>query len=105
MELKNDLKNDIDTINSKLLQPCIDCKNYTNQLKKTLKKRDNYKLDYERFKTKYDNLLNKKNNIIKDDLLIKSDNELSQSINVCYLFFINSYLLIYIYYIIDISKY
>ncbi|KAF2150498.1 hypothetical protein K461DRAFT_177401 [Myriangium duriaei CBS 260.36] len=58
-DLDKDLQQETDWIQTKLLQPAMDAKQSIAPLKKVVKKRENYKLDYERYQGRVDHVKQK----------------------------------------------
>jgi len=80
VDLKEDLAQEIGMIATKLIRPIEDAKASTKQLHKTLKHRENMKLDYERYHGRAENARKKDNKSAKDDAaLAKHENELAQA--------------------------
>ncbi|KAF4553228.1 HOB1-like protein [Elsinoe fawcettii] len=79
-DLEKDLQQETNWIQAKLLQPAMDAKQSIAPLKKTLKKRENYKLDYERYKTRVDSIKQKGVTTAKADAnMARSESDLSQA--------------------------
>ncbi|KAF2220198.1 hypothetical protein BDZ85DRAFT_298258 [Elsinoe ampelina] len=79
-DLEKDLQQETTWIQAKLLQPAMDAKQSIAPLKKTLKKRENYKLDYERYHTRVDSMRQKGVTTAKADAnMARSEADLAQA--------------------------
>ncbi|KAJ5134745.1 hypothetical protein N7526_006110 [Penicillium atrosanguineum] len=58
-ELRGDLQQELDTVETRITQPAEDAKNYIIPVKKTIKKRNDKKSDFERYQSKVDSLMTK----------------------------------------------
>lgn len=65
--LKSDLTEDLNSIDAKLIRPAMDSKDSMSMLKKTIKNRENCKLDYERHKSRVDHAGKKEVRSMKDE--------------------------------------
>ncbi|EMC99108.1 hypothetical protein BAUCODRAFT_65537 [Baudoinia panamericana UAMH 10762] len=66
-ELKTDLQQEITMIDNKLLRPAEQAKQSTKQLHKTLKHRENTKLDYERYLSRTEHARRKETRTVKEE--------------------------------------
>ncbi|EME84822.1 uncharacterized protein MYCFIDRAFT_98114, partial [Pseudocercospora fijiensis CIRAD86] len=79
-ETKTDLHQEISMIDNKLLRPVHEAKAATKPLHKTLKHRENMKLDYERFLSRAEHARKKQNRTIKEEsALAKCESDLQQA--------------------------
>jgi hypothetical protein len=82
-ELKTDLTEEVNQVDVKMIHPALDAKDSLQLLKKTIKKREDKKLDFERYQSRHDALLKKTKNPSarddphflksRDDLLLATD--------------------------------
>ena len=79
LELAQDLQQETDFIQTKLIHPAMEAKEYIGFTKKTIKKRENCKLDYERFKKRVDTLKLKVSSPRDEAALAKYETELEQA--------------------------
>lgn len=79
LELAQDLQQETDWIQTKLIHPAMEAKEYIGYTKKTMKKREDCKLDYERCKKRADNLRVKANTERDEAALAKLETDLSQA--------------------------
>lgn len=83
VDLENDLQQETSWIQTKLLQPAMDAKSSIAPLKKVIKKRDNYKLDYERYQSRVDHAKQKGPKNAKDEgTLARHETDMSGALNV-----------------------
>ncbi|KAL1305909.1 hypothetical protein AAFC00_004052 [Neodothiora populina] len=76
-ELGSDLAQEVAFIDSKLLQPAVQAKNDLGALKKVIKKREDRKLDYERYHTRVESARRKETRSPKEDAaLMKHESDL-----------------------------
>ena len=81
LSLESELQQETRWIQTKLLGPAMDAKESIAPLKKTIKRRENCKLDFERFQTRVDHL--KQKGMRNDDAaLMKHEADLAQAITV-----------------------
>jgi amphiphysin len=86
-ELKADLMDEVNMMDVRIIRPAMDAKEYIQPIKKTIKKRDNKRLDYERHFDKVTNAAKKPRRTDKDEVaLAKAEVELSKATDVSYLF-------------------
>ncbi|KAF7196365.1 LAS seventeen-binding protein 3 [Pseudocercospora fuligena] len=79
-ETKTDLQQEISMIDNKLLRPVHEAKAATKPLHKTLKHRENMKLDYERYMSRAEHARKKQNRTIKEEsALAKCETDLQQA--------------------------
>lgn len=81
-DLDNDLQQETNWIQTKLLRPAMDAKQSIAPLKKVIKKRENYKLDYERYQGRVDHAKQKAKTIKDEGALAKLEADLSGAISV-----------------------
>ena len=58
-ELKNDLSQDVSMVDSQMIRPAQDAKDSIQMLRKTIKKREDKKLDFERYQSRVDSSMKK----------------------------------------------
>lgn len=79
-ELKTDLTEEVNQVDLKMIHPAQDAKDSLHFLKKTIKKREDKKLDFERYQSRYDAGMKKsKRNEREDAALMKAKDDLSQA--------------------------
>lgn len=79
-ELKTDLLEEVNMMDARIIRPASDAKEYIQPIKKTIKKRENKRLDYERY---FDRVTNAAKKQKRDDAaLAKSEVELSKATEV-----------------------
>lgn len=78
-DLKTDLTEEVNQVDLKMIHPAQDAKDSLHLLKKTIKKREDKKLDFERYQSRHDTLLKKtKHPSARDDPpFLKSRDDLS----------------------------
>ncbi|PNS19486.1 hypothetical protein CAC42_7330 [Sphaceloma murrayae] len=80
VDLEKDLQQETAWIQAKLLQPAMDAKQSLGALKKSLKNRENYKLDYERYQSRVDHVRSKGIKGGKDEVaLVKHESDLAEA--------------------------
>jgi len=81
--LESDLQQETGWIQTKLLYPAMEAKEAMAPLKKTIKKREDYKLDYERYQSRTDHARQKGTKSARDEAaLAKHEGDLTQAVNV-----------------------
>jgi len=84
VELQADLQQEVEWIQTKLFYPAMEAKEATKPLKKTIKAREGYKLDFERYQSRADHARQKAAKSVRDEsVLVKSEDELLQATLVC----------------------
>lgn len=84
IELQADLQQEVEWIQTKLLYPATEAKEATKPLKKTIKAREGYKLDFERYQSRADHARQKAAKSVKDEsALVKYEDDLLQATIVC----------------------
>jgi len=77
-DLHKDLQQETEWIQTKLLYPAMEAKESLAPLKKTIKKRENCKLDFERYQSRTDHARQKASKSGRDDpALVKHESDLS----------------------------
>src|ERR1700760_1565892 len=69
---ENDLAQEIELITNKCLRPAEEAKQHTKLLQKTLKHRDNMKLDYERYLSRAEHARKKDNRTAKEEAALET---------------------------------
>lgn len=83
-ELQADLQQEVEWIHSKLFYPATEVKEATKSLKKTIKAREGYKLDFERYQSRADHARQKAAKSVRDEsALVKCEDDLLQATIVC----------------------
>jgi len=83
MELKTDLLEEVGMMDSRVIRPATDAKEYLQPIRKTIKKRENKRLDYERYFDKVTSLSKKLKRSDRDNAaLAKAEEELSKAKDV-----------------------
>ncbi|KAK3943930.1 protein hob1 [Diplogelasinospora grovesii] len=79
-ELKSELAEELEAIESRLYKPCTDARDYISPIRKTIKNRENKRLDYEKCQEKLSKLHKKSSRSPKEDAaLAKAEDELSRA--------------------------
>ena len=79
-EMQKDLQQETELIQTKLLYPAMEAKESLAPLKKTIKKRENCKLDFERYQSRADHARQKTSKSARDDVaLAKHESDLSNA--------------------------
>lgn len=82
-ELKADLMGEVQMIDARIIKPATDAKDYIQPLKKTIKKRENKKLDYQRYEDRVSNAQKKTNRTERENTsLARSEEDLSRAAEV-----------------------
>jgi hypothetical protein len=77
-DLKTDLTEEVSQVDVKMIHPAQDAKDSLQLLKKTIKKREDKKLDFERYQSRYDALMKKTKRTDREDAsLLKAKDDLS----------------------------
>lgn len=85
MELKTDLMDEVGLMDARVIKPATDAKEYLAPIKKTIKKRENKRLDWERYQDKVHNYQKKlKRSDRENAALAKAEEELSRAAEVNY---------------------
>ncbi|EKD18928.1 uncharacterized protein L3040_008148 [Drepanopeziza brunnea f. sp. 'multigermtubi'] len=75
-ELKSDLLNEVSLMDSRVIRPASDAKEYIQPIRKVIKKRDNKRLDWERFGDKVNNYQRKVKRTDRENAaLVKAEEE------------------------------
>lgn len=83
LELKTDLLQEVNMTDIRIIKPATDVKKYIQPIKKTIKKRENKRLDYERYFDRVTNASKKQKRSEKEDAaLAKAEIELSKATDV-----------------------
>lgn len=87
-ELKTDLLEEVNSMDARVLRPAMDAKEYIQPVKKTIKKRDNKRLDYERYQDRVNHAHKKlKRTEREESALAKSEEDLAKASDVRHLLF------------------
>lgn len=82
-ELKNEMMGEISMIDARILRPATSAKDYIAPLKKTLKNRENKKLDFERYQDRVLNAQKKMRKTEKENAaLVKYEQDLGKASEV-----------------------
>jgi amphiphysin len=82
-ELKTDMLEEVARVDARILKPATDAKDYIQPLKKTIKKRENKRLDYERYQDRVNNAHKKIKKSERDHAaLAKAEEDLSKATDV-----------------------
>ena len=77
-DLKTDLTEEVSQVDVKMIHPAQDAKDSIQLLKKTIKKREDKKLDFERYQSRHDALMKKTKRTDREDAtLLKAKDDLS----------------------------
>lgn len=83
-DLKTDLLEEVNMMESRVIKPATDAKEYIQPIRKAIKKRDNKRLDYERFTDKVNNYQRKVKRTDRENAaLLKAEAELGSAAEVC----------------------
>jgi amphiphysin len=83
MELKTDLTEEVNMMESRVIKPAIEAKEHIQPIRKTIKKRENKRLDWERWTDKVNSQSRKMSRSDKENAsLAKSKQELEQAADV-----------------------
>ncbi|KAI5208655.1 hypothetical protein E4T39_01416 [Aureobasidium subglaciale] len=78
--MKKDLSTEINSIETRLLRPAMDAKDSLKMLKKSIKRREDLKLDYERYNSRADSVRRKETRSAREETaLMKHENDLARS--------------------------
>ncbi|KAB8235983.1 hypothetical protein BDV23DRAFT_143815 [Aspergillus alliaceus] len=79
-ELQNELLEELNAINERMIKPATQARDYMKPLEKTIKKRDDRKLDYERYQGRVDSYSKKTKRSDRDNAsLTKAENDLARA--------------------------
>jgi amphiphysin len=82
-ELKVELLEDVNMVDMRIIKPATDAKDYIQPIKKTIKKRENKRLDYERYFDKVTSAAKKQKRSERDDsTLARAEVDLSRATDV-----------------------
>lgn len=82
-ELKTDLLEEVGMMDARVIKPATDAKEYLAPLKKSIKKRENKRLDWERYQDKVNNYQRKmKRSDRENAALVKAEEELARATEV-----------------------
>jgi hypothetical protein len=82
-ELKSDLMEEVNMMDARIIKPATEVKEYIQPLKKTIKKRENKRLDYERYQDRVNNAAKKvKRSEREDAALARAEMDLSKAADV-----------------------
>jgi amphiphysin len=81
--LKSDLMEEVNLMDARIIKPATEAKEYIQPLKKTIKKRENKRLDYERYRDRVNNAAKKvKRSEREDAVLARAEMDLSRAADV-----------------------
>ncbi len=81
--LKAELLDEVNMIDSRVIKPASDAKDCIQPIKKTIKKRDNKRLDYERYQDRVNNAAKKQKRSDRENAaLAKSEQDLAKAADV-----------------------
>ena len=79
-ELKDELLEEIGTIEERIIKPTTDARDAINPIRRTIKKRENKRLDYEKCQDRVSKLQKKPSKTAKDDVaLAKAEDEMARA--------------------------
>ena len=79
-ELKNDLMDEVNLVDNKMIKPAQEAKDCLQPMKKTIKKREDRKLDFERYQSRVDSGRKKTKRTDRDQAaLVKAESDLAQA--------------------------
>ncbi|RAH75378.1 uncharacterized protein BO66DRAFT_467113 [Aspergillus aculeatinus CBS 121060] len=79
-ELRRELLADITAVDERMIKPATQAREYLIPMKKTIKKRDDRKLDYERYQSRVDNYTKKTKRSDRDNAaLVKAEGDLAKA--------------------------
>lgn len=82
-ELKSDLLDEVHMMDLRIIKPASDAKEYIQPIKKTIKKRENKRLDYERYQDRVTNAAKKQKRSERENgSLAKSEEDLAKAADV-----------------------
>lgn len=85
MELKTDLMEEVGMMDARVIKPATDAKEHLAPIKKTIKKRENKRLDWERYQDKVHNYQRKlKRSDRENAAMAKAEEELAIAAEVSY---------------------
>jgi amphiphysin len=83
-ELKTDLLEEVNMMDARVIKPATDAKDYIQPIRKTIKKRENKRLDWERYQDKVRNAGKKMTRSDRENAaLAKAEEELANAADVC----------------------
>jgi amphiphysin len=83
-ELKTELLSEINMMDERVIRPATDAKEYLQPVRKSIKKRENKRLDWERYIDKVNNYQRKPKRTDRENAaLAKAEEELSRAADVC----------------------
>lgn len=82
-ELRTDLMDEVNMMDIRIISPATEAKNYIQPLKKTIKKRENKRLDLEKYQDRVHRSLKKPNRTERENtVLAKAQEDLSKATDV-----------------------
>ncbi|KAI9929870.1 hypothetical protein ASPWEDRAFT_125450 [Aspergillus wentii DTO 134E9] len=79
-EMRKDLMQELNAVEDRIIQPATQAKDYMAPMKKTIKKRDDRKVDFERYQSRFDNYQKKPKRSDRDNAsLAKAEVELEKA--------------------------
>jgi amphiphysin len=86
-ELKTDLMEEVTMMDARLIRPAQDAMEYIQPIKKTIKKRDNKRLDWERYQDRVINYQKKTRRSDRENAaMVKAEEDLGVAATVCKLY-------------------
>ena len=83
-ELKTDLLEEVIMMDARVIKPATDAKDYIQPVRKTIKKRENKRLDWERYIDKVNHASKKMKRTDRENAaLAKAEEELAKAADVC----------------------
>lgn len=84
-DLKTDLLEEVNMMESRVIKPATEAKDYIQPIRKVIKKRDNKRLDWERYIDKVNNYQRKVKRTDRENAaLVKAEEELAKAAEVCF---------------------
>ena len=82
-DLKTDLTEEVIMMDARVIKPATEAKEYIQPIRKTIKKRENKRLDWERYQDKVNSLSKKMKRTDRENAtLVKSEEELARAADV-----------------------
>jgi len=83
-ELKSELLEEVNMMDARVIKPATDAKEYIQPLRKTIKKRENKRLDWERYTDRVNHQSKKLKRTDRENAaLAKSEEEMAKAADVC----------------------
>jgi hypothetical protein len=84
-ELKTDLLDEVSMVDLRIIRPASDAKEYIKPIKKTIKNRENKRLDYESYQDRLEKKRKQKHSEKEEAGLIKLEADVAKAADVCIL--------------------